>query len=376
MCSLKGVRKMRRIKWMVMFLAIISLLSGCQLFSSLSPEQIVEKALAATEEPQISYYGEMTFKGIGTIGEGLIENVTVKEWYSEQQNRSEIMSDEGEVIIVSNEGKVQLYLVDEAVVYETIGEDIDVFSINPKEQLNNLLTLLRDTHDVEMIGKEEVAKRQTHHLKATTRADSNSILGDLELWIDEEYWIPLKTKSKSGQIEVEMKYDVIDFGVTLSDDIFILDVPEGVVTENIDEPVERNVIDKEEIASVIGQPIYIIEEKDNWEIESISHVEGEQPDAYTLMEIDYTYNGIPGLSLVITKNEEIDDTLTEEFAEILNDISEKITVRDTEAIVIDSPEIRMLSWQEQNLEYNIHVLNPAIQMEDITKLIESMIKTK
>src|SRR5699024_8327543 len=140
-----------------MLVTIISLLSGCQLFSSLSPEQIVEKALVATEEPQISYYGEMSLKGIGAIGEGLIEEVTMKEWYDGKRNRSEITSDEGDVIIVSRDGKVQLYLIDEATVYEIVGEEIEVFSINPKEQLNNLLTLLRDTHDVEMLGKEVVA---------------------------------------------------------------------------------------------------------------------------------------------------------------------------------------------------------------------------
>lgn len=348
----KGIRKVRRIKWVVMFVVIISLLSGCQLFPSLSPEQIVEKALAATEEPQISYYGEMTLKGIGTIGEELVEEVKMKEWYDGIRNRSEITTDEGDVILVSSDEKIQLYLVDEATIYETVGEEIDVFSINPKEQLNNLLTILRDTHDVEMIGKEEVANRQTHHLQATTREDSNSILGDLELWIDEEYWIPLKTKTKSGQVEMEMEYDVIDFGVTISDDIFVLDVPEDVVIENIDGPVEQNVIDKDEIPSVFEQATYIIEEKDNWEIESISYVEGDQPNVYTLMEIDYTYNGIPGLSLVITKNDE------------------------TEAIVIDSAEIRMLSWREENLEYSIHVLNPAVKMEDVITLINSMTKMK
>lgn len=359
-----------------MLVAIISLLSGCQLFSSLSPEQIVEKALAATEEPQISYYGEMTLKGIGTIGEELIEDVTMKEWHDGQWNRSEILSAEGEVIIVSNDEKVQLYLVDEEVVYQTIGSELEAFSINPKEQLNNLLAILRDTHDVEMLGKEEIAKRQTHHLKATVRADSNSILGDLELWIDEEYWIPLKTKSKSGQIEMEMEYDVIDFGVTLSEDIFTLDVPENVVFENIDEPVERKVLQKEEIASTFGQPTYIIEEKDSWEIESISYVEGDKPFDYTLMDIDYMYNGMPGLSLVITESEELNDEIADEFTELLDDISEKVPIRNTEAIVIDSPEIRMISWQEQNLEYSIHVLNPAVEMENIVTLINSMIKMK
>lgn len=367
---------MRRIKWMAALIVIISLMSGCQLFSSLSPEQIVEKALAATEEPQISYYGEMILTGGGFADETLFEDVGMKEWYDGRRNRSEITSADGDVIIVSNDDKVQLYLVDKATVYETIGSDIDEFSINPKEQLNNLLTLLRDTHDVEMIGKETVTNRQTHHLKATTRADSNSILGDIEIWVDEEFWIPLKTKTKSGQVEMEMEYTVIDFDVTFSEDIFVLDLPDNVAIENIDEPIERNVIDKDDIASVLGQSTYIIEEKDNWEIESISYVAGNQPDTYTLMEIDYTYNDLPGLSLVIMKSEKVNDEIAEEFSELLDDISEKIPVRDTEAILIDSPEIRMVSWQEQILEYNVHVLNPQIEMENIVGLLNTMIEMK
>lgn len=373
---MEGISKMRRIKWGVILVALISLLNGCQQFSSLSPEQIVEKALAATEEPRISYYGEMTLNGGGSVGEDIFGEVTMKEWYDGKRNRSEITSDEGDVIIVSSGEKIQLYIVDEATIYEAVGEEVDVLTVNPKEQLNNLLTVLRETHDVEMIGQEEVAGRQTHHLQATTRADSNSILGDLELWIDEEYWVPLKTKTKSGQMEMEMEYNTIDFDVTFSDDIFVLDVPDGVEIENFDDPVERKVITEADIVDVLEQPAYIIEEKDEWEIESISYVEGDRTFEYTLIEIDYTYNDMPGLSLVITKDGEVDDKLEEELSELLDGISEKIPIRDTEAIVIDSQEIRMVSWQEKNLQYNIHVLNPAIEMDDIVDSIKAMIEVK
>ncbi|HLR70194.1 MAG TPA: hypothetical protein VK085_02035 [Pseudogracilibacillus sp.] len=367
---------MRRKKWIVVLVVIVAILTSCQPFQSLSPDKIVEKALLASEEPAISYYGEMTIKESGMNDDGKIDEATIKEWHDGTRNRSEIISDQSEVVMISSNNKIQLYIVSDEVVYESTGENFEEFSQNPKEQLNNLLASLRDTHDIETVGEETITDRVTHHMKATVRDGVKSIVGDLELWIDKEYWIPLKTKTKSGQMEMELEYVEIEFNPSFTDSIFELDIPEDVVIINNDDPIVSKEISQNEIEKVFNKPVYIIGETDEWKIDSISLIDESDDANFKLLEIDYKYNSLPSLSLTITNHEKADESLEDEMTDLFGDVIETVPIRKSEAIVIDTLEIRMLSWWENGLEYTINLLDPTIEIEKLLTLAEKMIEIK
>lgn len=365
---------MVRFKSLIFISFIVLTLVGCQ---SVSPEQIVEKALAATEESQTSYYGEIEIKGDEFVDGDIEEDVLLKEWNDGKRSRNEVISDDTEIIVVQNDSTLQMYHVKDNIVYETTDLEEDMFSLDPKEQMNLLLDGLRDTHDIETLGKEEVANRQTHHLKATVREDVNTILGDLELWIDEEHWIPLRTRTKSGEIELEVEYVHIDFDKVFSDSIFELDVPEDVTVETLDMSNKNKELTIEELASIFDKPTFILAEEKDWEIESITLMEDEiEGDPYKLVDIEYTYKGIPTLTLMITEAGDYDPNLEEELLASFGDLAEKVTIRGIDIIVIDSDELLMFDWEENQLEYSIHVLDTTIDQEKILQAIEVMTEVK
>lgn len=367
---------MQGIKGYIILAVVTVILFGCQSFHSFSPEEMIEKALAATEEPKTSYYGEMVIKENGAVDELMLEDTTIKEWHDGNRSRSEIISPEGEMIIVQNGAHMQMYIVDEKIVHETEDGGAEEFSYNPKEQLNNLLTVLGETHDIETVGEETVADRQTHHLKATARDDGKSIFGDLELWIDEEYWIPLRTQTRNGEIEIEIEYVQIDYDARFTESLFELEIPEGVSVETLEGLPESEELKKADIIDVFEEPIYIIEESNEWEIESIHLTDEDEEFQFKWLEIDYLYNGLPSLSLTISSNENFDEDFNEEMLESLGDLAETVPVRDTEALLIDSTELFMLSWFENDLEYSVNILDQSIEMDELLQIIETMTKIK
>src|SRR5690625_5356731 len=92
-----------------------------------------------------------------------------------------------------NDG-LEIIVYDEKEQSSYVMNDIDIENlyINPKEQLDMLLDMIKDTHDIEIIGDEEILGRKTFHLVAVQKEDTNSLLGDQELWIVKEYWMVFK----------------------------------------------------------------------------------------------------------------------------------------------------------------------------------------
>src|SRR5690625_7929905 len=109
-----------------------------------------------------------------------------------------------------NDG-LEIIVYDEKEQSSYVMNDIDIENlyINPKEQLDMLLDMIKDTHDIEIIDDEEILGRKTFHLVAEQKEDTNSLLGDQELWIDKEYCMLLKMKSMSGENVSNLKYNKI-----------------------------------------------------------------------------------------------------------------------------------------------------------------------
>ena len=362
---------MRQLKLFGLLSVVVFLLFGCRSLHSFSPEQIVENTLSATEKSETSYYGEMEVTVKGGAGQN-IDDGTIKEWVHNGKVRNELETDvDGEVVLVSDGEVIQMYFVDKDTVIETTIDESDQYLLSPKEQLDELLVMLRETHNIETVGKETITNRSTYHLKATSKEDKNSVIADLELWIDEEYWLPLKTVVKSGGLEIKMEYTKIDFKASFDESLFVLEIPDDDSIEFINTANANQVIALEEIPEHFGCPVHVIEEKEPWEISSIHLTKLSSLEQSELLEIDYKYKGVPSIILLVSYANEEDISI-----DMFGELSEKVTVRKEEGFLVQSSEIVMLSWRENGLEYVLQLINPQIDISELVKLAESMITIK
>ncbi len=362
---------MKQLKLVVFLFVVVPLFFGCRSLQSFSPEQIIENAIMAEVQGDVSYYAEIDMK-ITSKNESLNEVATIKEWRRNGLVRNELISDkEGEVIITANENDIHMYFVDKKKIVKTTMEDVGQYVLSPKEQFHELLNLLRKTHDIETVGKATIADRPAFHLKATTREGQNSIYGNIDLWIDVEYWLPLKMIMKSGSLELVIEFTEIDYDATFDDALFVLGEVEDAEIEVINSAPETLELTLEEVPEHFGKPVYVLEENDRWKISSIHLTKADSIQEHDLLQIDYTFNGVPSLSLLISQFQESDPTV-----DVFDDVTKKVTVRNQEGYLIDSAEIVMLSWRENGLEYAVQLINPKIDINELFKLAESMMTIK
>src|SRR5699024_2339666 len=147
------------------------------------------------KKTKLTYYDEST----STVSEDEkeIEVVKMKEWRNEDGKiRVELENENGEEqAITVNDGE-SIITYQKEINQAFIIDDEEILELNqpsPKEQVDFILGMVKDTHDISTEGEEEeVAGRTTVHLIATPKED-DALLGEQEIWIDKENWMVLKT---------------------------------------------------------------------------------------------------------------------------------------------------------------------------------------
>src|SRR5699024_10551899 len=132
---------------------------------------------------------------------------------------------------------------------------------SPKEQVNNLLEMVRDTHEISSEGEAEIAGRDTYHLVAKAK-EENTLFGDQELWIDKENWMVLKM----------IFYTKIDFNTKILADTFTLDLPDDMEMKNLDDMSNESEITLEEAKENIGA-FHYFPENEELDISTIEMIE-------------------------------------------------------------------------------------------------------
>ena len=292
-----------------------------------------------------------------------------KEWASaDGKRRIEVESDNGaEQTIAVNDGK-QMTMYDKASNTASImkmnEEDIKLLSQqSPRQQAERLLKLIKDSHDLTVEGEEKIAIRDTYHIVAKAK-DTKTLIGDIELWIDKETWMVLKSVSKSNQNVMTLEYTKIDYKPALEDDVFVLDIPEGTTVETVDEntytPKEVTMEDAKETLGTF----YKIPETDILKLASVTVDEGlnERQE----FSFDYTKDGIPAFFVSVFK----ETASSVSFGGL--EAEEDITIRGKKGTKIDSGDFRTLDWVEDGLRYSILLQNPEIGFEELEGYVEGM----
>ena len=354
---------------MRMMMAVMAMgLFGCSFEGNqYSPEQVISNALEDTTGPE-AYYAEseMTISEKGEI----VEQSVIKEWRSDDGKiRIDTEGKDGKdkAIVVNDGKKFTMYQEDQNQAL--ISEDPELFSFSPpslKEQAGLLLEMIEDTHTISIEGEEEIVDRMTYHLVAKANKD-NTLLGDMEIWIDKENWMALKTISNTGDSELEMVYTKIDFESKISPEIFTLDLPEGVEIQDLEEMNDVTEVTIEEAAGNIEKPILYFTEKDGLEIEKIEMTEMQGELNRKEVSIDYTKDGLPLFMLAVFESPE---ESTEDDISIPGE--ETVTIRGLEGSTMELSDFRSLLWQENGVNYSVVLIDPNFSFDEFIDMTTDM----
>lgn len=107
----------------------------------------------------------------------------------------------------------------------------------------------------------KVVCRAAYHLVAKEN-EKGTLFGDQELWVDKENWFVLKMILKSGDNEVDLEHKVVEFEKVFDEDTIMIEIPEGVEIQDMDEVNESTTVTIEEAAQHVGQPLLDFPEAD------------------------------------------------------------------------------------------------------------------
>lgn len=363
------MKRLKQIGMQMMMGGMVVGLFGCSFEGSqYSPEQVINNAVGETVKIG-AYYAESETV-IREKGKE-IEQLRMKEWRTDDGKiRVETDNKDGrdKVIAVNNRETLILYEVDNNRA--SVIADAAVLNLNmpsPKEQANQLLEMIRETHKISIEGEEKIAGRETYKLQANANKPT-SLIGDLQLWVDKENWMVLKTIVSTGDTQSETIYTKIDFKPKLSNDLFTIDLPEDVELQNLDDVMDTTEISLDEVASNIGKPFFYFPEVDGLEITTIELNQLQGEIERNEVNINYAREGVQLLTLSVFESPEE----MEEASELEMPGETTIDVRGQEGMKMEVGDLRFLSWQEEGVSYSIMLYDLDTTFEELLEMTGNM----
>lgn len=347
-------------------LTAIVILSGCTNETAWTPEEVINKALEAEKEIT-AYQAEGYIKVYE--GDKLIENSTFKEFSdpSGPKMRMETQEGEGVTSIVVNDGKeVVVYMSDRDEAYTIeASESNDMNSATNRELLLNLLEQVRESHTIETAGNEELAGVEVIHIVAAPK-EKNTLLGHIEMWVDQKTWQVMKSLNVTGDIKSEMEYTSFDRSPVFDENTFVLELPEHVTKVPMESLSQPNLITLEEARTTLNHPFLYWDESEDFTLDSIEHYEMGGELNRSEVSLNYAQDGIAYMLLSVFAAPEEDQDL---FAG-----AEEITVRGVKGNYLE--QIRYLSWDEDGMRYSLGLQHPDLTLEEALKLADEMVLHK
>lgn len=332
-----------------------------------SPEQVINNALKE-EQTVNTYYAEVEMSMMGE--EGQVEKLLLKEWNGDGKRKIETEKEDGsEYNVAINDGK-KLISYQPDLKQALIVEDEELLELNqvsPKQQAEQILSVIRDSHEISTEGEEEILGRSTYHLKATQK-EENGLLGDQEIWVDKENWMVLKSKSATGDFKVEMVYTKLELDADIPEDTFTLDLPDDVQIQDLSDSVSNSEeITLEEAVAKIGKPFLYVKEEAGLTISRIEVVELKGELNRNEVNIDYQKDGLPYFTMTVFKSpDEVGEGMEMMPGE------QAVKIRNQEGSFMDLDEFRSVSWPEEGLNYNILFIDSNLTFDEISSIASDM----
>lgn len=321
--------------------------------STENADQIVEKALQA-QDNVTSYYAEIT----GTYQfDGEIETSSYKEWVV-KPDKSRMEHDTGG-LYVSNGKESWSYDEEENTVtvydfeHELFDEgELEDETFDEKEFMREMLVEMLNENDVQIVGKEKVANRQTYHLSLKPKnEDDFAMLNDI--WIDTEFYMPLKMKFEDDNFSMLTEYTRIDFNIEIADDKFEFDIPEGAKVQYWSDLMPKSMT-LEELKEAVTFAIPEV----NYVPEGFAFTEATYFEDMDLVMLDYSSNRDDFLSISFTINNEEDYLFEDEDAE-------EVQIGDITGTMTTYSNITSLSWKKGDYTFDI---TSTVSKEELIKI--------
>lgn len=357
-------------KIVILLICASFLATGCENLGneSLMPDDIVASAIE-TNKNEEEYYMESTM----TIFQNneQTEEVVTKEWRAkvdgEFKRKSEVISKEERAISVQEGSKIYLYqeTTNEYFVFDI--EDGTNMDKSLKEQTMEELNLAKDMFDIRNMGEREVNGRETFYLKGEPEEESE-LLGDYEIWIDKENWVVVKSKSKSGDMEIVLENKEVDFSPDIDPSTFQLDIPEDaeIVDINKDAYGMEDLTLEEAGEKFHSKPLYIDEE--GYEIEKLLFSSNDEELIPDELVFNYSKDGQNAFTVSVIEESEAENGELDELG-----LGEKREIRGSEGLVVEDL-IDMVIFYEDGLQYNFILEENSINVEEVLETIENMVK--
>ncbi len=160
------------------------------------------------------------------------ETYRAKFWMKGEKYRG----DDGKTLTVSNGSVMWIYdrEKNEAVRMSFSGE-------KPQFDYGMIIKGLMDSYNVRLLGEEKIDSRDCYVIEAEPKAGG----AKMKMWVDKEFWYPLRTEMSVEGIKTVVEYRNVSFNTGLSDDLFEFSPPEGVkIVEKKFELPEKLTIDE------------------------------------------------------------------------------------------------------------------------------------
>ena len=344
-------------------------LTGCDTdVVSLLPEEIVVNAIEVDNNFN-NYYAEseiiMYDKG------EIIEKTYMKEWVmkinGKTMKRVETKSrDEKDNVVAVNDGQnLTSYIAKEnKFIKANLGDGASsLIELSPKDQVKKTLELVDKTHKIENLGVEKINGTDTYHLKAVPKKQ-DSILGEQEFWIEKDKWFAVKSISKSGDTKIEIEYKKVDYTPKIDESIFNIEVPKDAEIVSIDEQSKPKSVSLDEAKNIINKPFLYLKDSEEYDLKDTNIVTLNSKEFPNEISQEYIKDGKPAFSLSLIEREEKSDEV-----ELLS--SKEVIIRGSKGSYTDDA-IKIITFDEKGLRYNMIVHANNITIEECIKIIDSL----
>jgi len=223
----------------------------------------------------------------------------------------------------------------------------------PEFDYGKIIKEMLENNKVELLGEEKIANRDCYIIEVRPKNESYYI--KQKLWIDKEFWYPLRMEIYYGKFNSTIEYKDVEFNTGISDKEFEFVVPEGAkVTERKFKRQEKLTV--EEAQKQVNFTIVTPEYTAGYEF---SHAMVFKSGKKELV------------SLLYKKGDDI-MTISESTADKTMPLpnSTKVRIKDKEGEIADVFDMRMLKFNSNGIEI---VISGKLSKEELIKIAESMI---
>ncbi|MEY7848825.1 DUF4367 domain-containing protein [Natrarchaeobius sp. A-rgal3] len=347
--------------------ALLLVLAGCTAApitgDDVDAAEVVEKVEQRHDEIEDVHGVQQT-----TVDDGEEVTTTTAEVWEKPPNqyREEVLSstadytEEGDTTVADGT-QVWSYTADDDTVRTFEFEDDAALGATGFED-EELVDEYLEAFDVEYDGTETVADREAHVLRLTPSEDGDEnvaeVYDEIVLWIDDEYWYPLKQQAEMDTEEhsmaVTITFEEIEFNAGVEDDRFAFDPPE-----------DAEVVSLEDITTEEFETL-----EDASEAAPFDVAEPDVPEGYALDRASVTDDGTGGVTVTATYTDADGEYLSLSVVadRDVTPSGESVTVDGSEATLVDG-SLSTLYWECGDLEYT---LSGDLEGEELTEIAETV----